>query len=80
MSTSTQLQNVITALRAKRDEQHALRKVKWGLGYKQEARGHREAAKAYDRAVGLVKRIECTYDGELVDAVANFVAEVDGLI
>ena len=58
MTTATQLDNVVTALRAKRDEQKALRAIKWANGFKQEARGHREAAKAYDRAVGLVKRID----------------------
>ena len=79
MSTSTQLQNVVTALRAKRDEQKALRSIKWANGFKQEARGHREAAKAYDRAVGLVKRIQAT-DLELAAVVDTFIDDVQGLI
>ena len=58
MTTEQQLQDVIAVLRTKRDEQKALRATKWHRGFKQEARGHREAAKAFDRAVGLVKRIQ----------------------
>ena len=79
MSTSTQLDNVVTALRAKRDEQKALRAIKWANGFKQEARGHREAAKAFDRAVGLVKRIQAT-DLELAAVVDTFIDDVQGLI
>ena len=79
MTTEQQLQDVIAVLRAKRDEQKALRATKWHLGYKQEARGHREAAKAYDRAVGLVKRIDAT-DVELAALVDQFIDDAAPLI
>ena len=78
MTTEQQLQDVIAVLRAKRDEQKALRATKWHLGYKQEARGHREAAKAFDRAVGLVKRIRCI-DSTLGDLVNEFIDNVESL-
>ena len=79
MTTEQQLQDVIAVLRAKRDEQKALRATKWHRGFKQEARGHREASKAYDRAVGLVKRItvEATpsFSYELVENAIGLLEE-----